>query len=142
MVGLSRAIRSDPGLAGLTDQAIEAGYASDSGDPRGSNFRCRRSASVKVSTTALTSETMVATTLFGLVLRVGFFLAAVFRLFFATVLRFFLATAVDFFFAFFFVFAADFLRAFLAIGSPPVYASLRGISLSSIPILRQGLQQP
>jgi hypothetical protein len=79
---------------------------------------------------------MVATTPLGLALglildlalRAGFFLAAVFDLFFATVLRFFL------------VFAADFLRAFLAIGSPKL-CRFAGIGLSGIVTLRQGLQQ-
>ena len=55
---------------------------------------------------------------FGLALRAGFFLATALDLRFATVLRFLLASAADRFFAFFFVLAADFLRVFLAIGSP------------------------
>src|SRR5665811_406933 len=120
------------------DQAasLYAGYDSDSGDPRGSNFWCRRSASVRVATTALKSATILAMTplglglFLGLALRAGFFLAAslflaaVLDLFFAAVLRFvlrfFLVTAAGFFFAF----AADFLRAFLAIASPLSYAGL------------------
>src|SRR5665811_2165846 len=114
------------------DQAasLYAGYDSDSGDPRGSNFWCRRSASVRVATTALKSATILAMTplglglFLGLALRAGFFLAAVLDLFFAAVLRFvlrfFLVTAAGFFFAF----AADFLRVFLAIASPLSYAGL------------------
>src|ERR1039457_6653335 len=75
------------------DQAasLHAGYDSDSGDPRGSNFWCRRSASVRVATTALKSATILAMTLLGLflglALRAGFFLAASLELFFAAVLR-------------------------------------------------------
>src|ERR1039457_1596406 len=100
---------------------LHAGYDSDSGDPRGSNLPCRRSASVRVATTALKSATILAMTPLGLdlgldlALRAGFFLAAslflaaVLDLFFAAVLRFvlrfFLVTAAGFFFAF----AADFL---------------------------------
>src|SRR5450759_20761 len=86
------------------DQAasLYAGYDSDSGDPRGSNFWCRRSASVRVTTTALKSATILAMTPLGLglALRAGFFLAASLFL------------------------AADFLRAFLAIASPLSYAGL------------------
>src|SRR5450830_1847228 len=135
------------------DQAasLHAGYDSDSGDPRGSNFWCRRSASVRVATTALKSATILAMTplglFLGLALRAGFFLAAslflaaVLDLFFAAVLRFvlrfFLVTAAGFFFAF----AADFLRAFLAIASPPKLCRFAGMRLSGVLTLRQGLQQ-
>src|ERR1039457_6489678 len=71
------------------DQAasLHAGYDSDSGDPRGSNFWCRRSASVRVATTALKSATILAMTplglglFLGLALRAGFFVAASLDLF-------------------------------------------------------------
>src|ERR1017187_10490430 len=98
-----------------------AGYCSDSGDPRGSNFLCSCSASVKVSTKALTSATIVATMPLGFALDLGLDLVLDLALGLDLRAGFFLAVTLVFLFAgplrFFFVFAADFLRAFLAIVS-------------------------